>query len=1210
MAACPVGRVPPDMRKDGYFMKSMKRRLLSLFMAMVMVCSLVPVALAAGETLTVSVQGATSSLKAGDSITVNATLPTGFNASEGATWTWTAEGTGAPTVSSSTSSLTVTLTEGTYKFKATVSSITSTTDSTNVVSNVSGETAEITVSAADTPLKIELGNPSPSELTVGSNTTARLSATLSGTGADTAQVEWSANPQNIVTVTPANDTKSATIAVAQNANITSSATVTITAAIKNGTNTQKDTKTITVKPAAIPAASIALTGSGITGGTNGQYTLTLPAGSSVDVTAQLKDANNGNVSGTVNVSGGTATVCSAGTMTNNVVRLTAANVTAQNTAIFTFTSGSLSATLTVTVVPVPYIVVDGNATSIAAGQSIGLTLQNAPVGCTVTWRGTTGLTFSPDATLASTSTTMTAASTMSPTSSAKITATVSGTGITTATYEKTIAVTNPLTIYPASKELTAFGAQQKLTARFNSIDLTSNSGLSWSIVGATNSYSDGYISLSTNTTNGSVLVTAESPTNTARVVRATYVTTTGTYYADCPITVKFSAAVNPSVTVYDGNPGYALTDDPDEGRDSIADQIDDWVESRYRSTRYSHYEIEFSQAGESANKTGYLNATKKNGYDYDELADVIFEPNPLTGSTKSASASYNFDLYVYSSSSDRNPDRHTGTVTFNIKPGSDSSGDIVYSASLGQDVSFDVSDFEDFYSDKYSRGYLEYVTFGSSTANGTLYNEDGKSAGSSSYYVDPSSRQKGLDGIYFSPKSTMKKSTTVKISFTAYGTTRDNSGEGKAEGTVTIIYLNDSAKDITYNTTAGKVTLSAQDFIDAYKEATGSKTAPSNLTIEFQNIPSNGTLTYTGGSKDKDLTKSNVKSNRYTTKNSGSYRLAQLTYTGTKGKDTIDYIAYSGSTAQFTGKVVFNGTAAAPTDVVVTYGSTGGQAVRFSQNDFVSANSAMSKATKVRFVAPANGTLLMNGANASGVDIATTLLGTVTYQPKSGFNGQDKIIFAAYDASNNTVASGTVNITVIGNPTTGTTPGGTPGGVSDVSQFKDVSATAWYRDNLATLVRKGIITGKGDGKFDPLGTVTYGEALKMVLESCGYTAALGTGSQWAINYKNLAVSRGWISSDIDLNAAISRNATAELTAKVLGVSAVTSGSPFADEANGYAAALYYTSPQIFAGSPNPNGGKPLFKNSSPLLRQEVCAVICRVSDYHAQHTTNNMPDGI
>ena len=209
---------------------------------------------------------------------MNATLPTGFSASEGATWTWEAIGTGAPTVNSSSDSLSVTLTEGTYKFKATVSSITSATDST-VETDVSGETADITVSAASTPLEIKLGNPSPSELTVGSNTTATLSATLSGTGADTAQVDWSASPQNVVTVTPSNDTKSATISVAQNANISSSTTVTITAAIKNGTATQKDTKTITVKPAAIPATSIVLTGSGITGGTNGQYTLTLPAGS-------------------------------------------------------------------------------------------------------------------------------------------------------------------------------------------------------------------------------------------------------------------------------------------------------------------------------------------------------------------------------------------------------------------------------------------------------------------------------------------------------------------------------------------------------------------------------------------------------------------------------------------------------------------------------------------------------------------------------------------------------------------------------------------------------------------------------------------------------------------------------------------------------------------------------------------------------------------
>lgn len=1179
MAACPVGRVPPDMRKDGYFMKSMKRRLLSLFMAMVMVCSLVPGALAADPSISVN----PTDPKPGDSVSLslsNVTIPEN---STGVTYSWKC-GNDSLNSSTNTASYTVPTTASagtTLNFSCEIK-YTPPAGSTPSGEQTINATGSATVKAAEVVVDGITLNPN-NVTTIKVDGTTTWGYTLSPAGAS-ASVSWESATPAVATVD-------------NNGKITgkSAGTSEITVKVSDSISA-KATITVEAKAPSIsvtPSASTVEVGKSISLDVK---TTNAPAGATITVEA------SGAGAGTVSAqSPYTFTATKAGPVTITAKLMSGAQVVASQTANVTVTEAAIKATLTPSTKNPQ---ANGSITVNLAVDVADRSRVNS-----VDWSLNPATNASISASQTYNSSTGAAQATVSITKIDNLTITATlkdSAGKVVGSPSVTVNVQTPLTI-SGTNTLTYVGAQSTLTAKLYG-DNNGTSAVTWSLnsTGSTVT-SNSVITLSDNR-NGTATITAIGAGKAT--VYAFLTKNNEQYVGSVDVTVSSSSQVNPSVTVYDGNSGYALTDDPDEGRDSIADQIDDWVESRYRSTRYSHYEIEFSQAGESANKTGYLNATKKNGYDYDELADVIFEPNPLTGSTKSASASYNFDLYVYSSSSDKHPDRHTGTMTFNIKPGSDSSGDIVYSASLGQDVSFDVSDFEDFYSDKYSRGYLEYVTFGSSTANGTLYNEDGKSAGSSSYYVDPSSRQKGLDGIYFSPKSSMKKSTTVKISFTAYGTTRDNSGEGKAEGTVTIIYLNDSAKDITYNTTAGKVTLSAQDFIDAYKEATGSKTAPSNLTIEFQNIPSNGTLTYTGGSKDKDLTKSNVKSNRYTTKNSGSYRLAQLTYTGTKGKDTIDYIAYSGSTAQFTGKVVFNGTAAVPTDVVVTYGSTGGQAVRFSQNDFVSANSAMSKATKVRFVAPANGTLLMNGASASGVDIATTLLGTVTYQPKSGFNGQDKIIFAAYDASNNTVASGTVNVTVIGNPTTGTTPGGTPGGVSDVSQFKDVSATAWYRDNLATLVRKGIITGKGEGKFDPLGTVTYGEALKMVLESCGYTAALGTGSQWAINYKNLAVSRGWISSDIDLNAAISRNATAELTAKVLGVSAVTSGSPFADEANGYAAALYYTSPQIFAGSPNPNGGKPLFKNSSPLLRQEVCAVICRVSDYHTQHTTNNMPDGI
>lgn len=1179
MAACPVGRVPPDMRKDGYFMKSMKRRLLSLFMAMVMVCSLVPGALAAGPSISVN----PTDPKPGDSVSLslsNVTIPEN---STSVTYSWKC-GNDSLNSSTNTASYTVPTTASagtTLNFSCEIK-YTSPAGSTPSGEQTINATGSATVKAAEVVVDgITLNSNNVTTIKVDGTTT--WGYTLSPTGAS-ASVSWESATPAVATVD-------------NNGKITgkSAGTSEITVKVSDSISA-KATITVEAKDPSIsvtPSASTVEVGKSISLDVK---TTNAPAGATITVEAN-GTAGAGTISGSQ--SPYTFTATKAGTVTITAKLMSGNQVVASQTANVTVTEAAIAATLT-----------PSNKTPQANG-SITVDLQVYEADRSrlneVSW----SVTPTDNATITSSniynSSTGAAQATVNITKTGELTITATFKSDNTVVGSKSVVVNvqTPLTISGTST-LSYPGAQSQLTAYFNN-KVVGTSAVTWSL-SSTNSNvtSNSYIALSDNR-NGTATITAIAAGTTT--VYAFYRESNEQYVGSISIKVTSSAQVNPSVTVYDGNAGYALTDDPDEGRDSIADQIDDWVENYYKSSKYSYsYELRFDQTGDS-NKAGYLNASTKTDYSYDELSDVIFEPNPLSGTTKSATASYNFTLYVYTNNS-YNPNKHSGTMTFNIKPGSDSSGDIVYSASLGQDVSFDVSDFEDFYSDKYSRGYLEYVTFGSSTANGTLYNEDGKSAGSTSYYVDPSSRQKGLDGIYFSPKSSMKRSTTVKISFTAYGTTRDNSGEGKAEGTVTIIYLNDNAKDITYNTTAGKVTLSAQDFIDAYKEATGSKTAPSNLTIEFQNVPSNGTLTYTGGSKDKDLTKSNVKSNRYTTKNSGSYRLAQLTYTGTRGKDTIEYIAYSGSTAQFTGKVVFNGTAAVPTDVVVTYGSTGGQAVRFSQNDFVSANSAMSKATKVRFVAPANGTLLMNGASASGVDIATTLLGTVTYQPKSGFNGQDKIIFAAYDASNNTVASGTVNITVIGNPTTGTTPGGTPGGVSDVSQFKDVSATAWYRDNLATLVRKGIITGKGEGKFDPLGTVTYGEALKMVLESCGYTAALGTGSQWAINYKNLAVSRGWISSDIDLNAAISRNATAELTAKVLGVSAVTSGSPFADEANGYAAALYYTSPQIFAGSPNPNGGKPLFKNSSPLLRQEVCAVICRVSDYHTQHTTNNMPDGI
>ena len=773
------------------------------------------------------------------------------------------------------------------------------------------------------------------------------------------------------------------------------------------------------------------------------------------------------------------------------------------------------------------------------------------------------------------------------------------------TATKSIEVTNPFWIdsSPSNATLYSMSDELVLTAYINENTKVTDD-VKWSISGNSSSYfsideySNGTCSVTPDNTSSSKVSSTITATAT---INGTKHTASKTVYLDISTDISLSATV--SSDYYFEEVGEASGD-----KYSVEEQLDNYISDKLSSRNDKRYLDEIWFTSKTETTYGNLNVDMDEDIPADEFGDVLFTPKAK------GKAIFEFS---FSTVNERGTGRttHTGTLTITVTDASSSSGDVVFYGDVGEDVSLDSGSFEDFWDDEYPNGELEYVTF--SVSGGTLRDADGKTVGSKKCYVRAGRNEIELDEVYFEPNSTNKKTAkTVSFSFTAYG--ENKSGTKKElDGRVSIVYTAENPDDITYTSGSnGTVSLKASDFTAAYKEVI-SGSVPSNLTIVFQSVPRNGTLTYNDSSKknakDVKLTSSNIKKYSFTTKSSGSNQLNDIVYSGTSGTDTIDYIAYSGSTIKFKGSVVFNGKGAIPQDVVVYYASTAGQPARFSQNDFVTANSAMSKAAKIRFVTPANGTLYLNGSTtAAGIDIAPALLYSVTYQPKAGFNGTDKVVFAAYDASNNLVANGSVNITVAGNPSTGTTPGGTtnPGGVTDVSQFTDVSGNAWYRANLATLVSKGVISGRGDGKFDPKGTVTYGEALKMVLESCGYTAAVGTGSQWAINYKNLAVSKGWISSSVDLNAAISRNATAELAAKVLGVAPVTSGSPFGDEANAYAVALYYTTPQIFVGTTNPNGGKPLFENNKPLLREQVCAVICRVSDYHTQHTTNVMPDGV
>lgn len=644
------------------------------------------------------------------------------------------------------------------------------------------------------------------------------------------------------------------------------------------------------------------------------------------------------------------------------------------------------------------------------------------------------------------------------------------------------------------------------------------------------------------------------------------------------VTVKGSYDGDVSVTIY-SDTTYYLGDKDDKGGKSVVDKIDDYV---YEKTGYHLDEVRFDNVTDTV---GDLDASTRDWYDADELEDISFEPE------NTGTAEFDFEA-----SNTRNATICSGTIYIKVEKGSSSSGgDIEYSATAGQDVSFDADDFEDFWSDSRRKGSkedLDYVTFSlPSSSTGVLYDGDGsKLKSSTKCYVSAGRSETDLDDVYFEPKSS--KAGTVKINFSAYG-----EDDTKISGTVVITYLNGNIDDITYTTnSSGKVDLKAKDFTDVFKAATGSSS--SSLTITFTSLPSNGTLTY--GSKDTKVTKSTT----FKTSGAGN-KIADVTYTASGSKsDTVTYTAASGST-KITGKILFN-SVAANISLTVPYTCTSASGITFSTGDFTSRASGLTGSHSLAFGQPSggNGGLYYTAIASqipAGTKIPVSTLNTVTYRPSS--NGATTIAFIIYDASGLVAGSGSVTITVSGvtggtaNPGNPGNPGTTtPGGVDS---FKDVNATAWYRTDLTRLVSLGIMAGRSPNKFAPEGTLNYGEALKLICKAVGVTQPEGSGAQWAANYKSYAVSQGWITSDVVLTDTITRTAIAQIGAKALGLSA-SSATPFPDTNDPYVAAM--NTAGIILGNPDGN-----FNGSGNLKRSEICAIICRMLNYRDNAYNDQIP---
>lgn len=1168
-------------------MKTIKRRLLSLVLAMAMVLTLAPGALAAGES--VSITG-DSTATAGQSITFGATL-TGFTDTSNVTYAWSASGAGVTSASGTQSSFSVTPTSAgdlTVNLTVTIPGADG-----GQGTPVTAAAKTVTVSAAQTPITVQSVtiNATPTTLTSGGTGTT-VTATVTGSDGQPMTgktVTWTVTGDAVTS--NASTTTGYSLTVNPAANLTAQKTAKITATVDS---VKSNEVTITVNPAST-TPTISLSASTTTVEVNKTLPLTVTKTNDTGLTVAFDITGSGNGTVTGNSSPYTFNATQAGTVSIKAKLMNGQKAEAESNVVNITVKPSSTTNIPVSLVP----------STVSVGQ-ISIATATIPAGLdydSIVW------------TSSNTALATVTGYTGTNTNSASINAISSGSPVikvqlkkgTTVVGEGSAVLTitgNALSI--TTSQLSGYPGYNATTRTFSSLGSYAQA----SLVGAPTNWAQNY-NISWTSDNPNIVSVYNQSSITAQIgsvgkgtatIRATLTPKSGTsglttLTAATTIYVSYNYQLNPTVTVYRQD-DYNLNDTDAKNGRSIVRQLTDSASASY----YYAY-VTFSDVTTTG---GHL--TAQTNYDYyignipsgvsnyrtGLLTDIDFIPDSSSTSTKSE---FRFTLTT-TNGYGGTVNTYSGLMTFNITGEGSSAGDITYTADLGKDVAFDLRDFENYYYNK-TRGTLSYVTF-TLPSGGALYYDGGRLPSSNSCYASPSRTQIDLAGIYFTPTgTTATRPSSVRINFTAYGSRNYSGG---TSGTVVINYLSGSAKDITYTPSGKSVSLRASDFTEAYRQAVGS-TAPSGLTIQFQDVPSYGTLTYKDSSRSNSSTvtlrSSNIKNYKFTTRSSGSNQLADVTYTPSGSRnESITYIAYNGNTPQFTGKVVFNPTVV-DNNMSVTF--SGGQTITLDYQRFVQANaSVMASTTRIRFMSlPVYGTLTYNGAtvSAAGTDIVPSLLGNVVYRSSSSTTVTDKVVFTCYNAAGDVVGGGQVNLN-----STGT--GGNSGGVTNISQFKDVNPNAWYASDLSILLSRGIMQGKLEGKFDPLGQLKYGEALKIFLLSAGYSAQEGTGKDWAAGYKTLAVNNGWISSDVDLDAKITRNAMAELAAKVLGLSAnSTVPSTWKDgTSNGYANALYYTSPQILVG--NADG---TFKGNDTLQRQEICKIAARVLTYKSNQQSSQLP---
>ncbi len=176
---------------------------------------------------------------------------------------------------------------------------------------------------------------------------------------------------------------------------------------------------------------------------------------------------------------------------------------------------------------------------------------------------------------------------------------------------------------------------------------------------------------------------------------------------------------------------------------------------------------------------------------------------------------------------------------------------------------------------------------------------------------------------------------------------------------------------------------------------------------------------------------------------------------------------------------------------------------------------------------------ITNGKGGAVSESVGTVNVTLDDSSKWVLTGDTYISSFTGNAAN--IISGAYTLYVNGTSLSGTTAYDDGEAAQTEESFSDVPATAWYYPYVTSLAEAGVIDGMGDGTFAPNGTLTWAQAMKLLL--CAHRDLEDvTGSGWASVSMSKAVELSLCDAAQEGGAEITRLDFCQAAAKLFSVS--------------------------------------------------------------------------